>query len=141
MDLRRKIRKKSITSHFEHKTRLVFCLDSTGINWKLWTIFQSWLCFHIIVLLHETILPRKTTSCSRRFFWKLRIALMSPGRTEHVCNLKWTSILSKQKSLKSREHEVVNIVSCNNTIMWKHNQFCNIVQSFQSMPAESKQND
>ena len=25
---------------------------STGINWKLWTILQSWLYFHIIVLLH-----------------------------------------------------------------------------------------
>ena len=43
----------------------LFCLDSTGINWKLWTILQSWLCFHIIVLWHGTKLPRKTTSCSR----------------------------------------------------------------------------
>ena len=48
------------------------------------------------------------------------------------------------KSLKSREHEVVfrgNIVPCNNTIMWKHNQLCNIVQSFQFMPVESIQNN
>ena len=43
----------------------LICLDSTSINWKLWTILQSWLCFHIIVLSDGTILPRKTTSCSR----------------------------------------------------------------------------
>ena len=41
----------------------IFCFDSTGINWKLWTTFQSWLCFHIIVFLHGTVLPRKTTWC------------------------------------------------------------------------------
>ena len=34
-------------------------------KWKLWTIWQSWFCFHIFVLLHGTILPPKTTSCSR----------------------------------------------------------------------------
>ena len=35
-------------------------------------------------------------------FWKLRIAPMSPGRTKHVCNLRWRSILSTlEKSLKS----------------------------------------
>ena len=33
----------------------LFCLDSTGINWKLWTILQSWLCFHIIELLHGNL--------------------------------------------------------------------------------------
>ena len=41
-------------------------------------------------------------------------------------------------------HEVVfrgNIVPCNNTIMGKHNQLCNIVQSFQFMPVESNQNN
>ena len=31
------------------------------------TILQSWLCFHIIVLLHGTISQRKTTSCSQMF--------------------------------------------------------------------------
>ena len=31
-----------------------------------------------------------------------------------------------------------NIVPCNNTIMCKHNQICNIVQSLQFMPVESK---
>ena len=43
----------------------LFCFDSTGINWKLWTILQSWLCFDIIVLLHGTILPWKTILSSR----------------------------------------------------------------------------
>ena len=38
--------------------KLFLFLDSTGINWRLWTILQSWLCKHIIVLLHGTILPR-----------------------------------------------------------------------------------
>ena len=28
-------------------------------------------------------------------FFKLRIALMSPGMTKHVCNLRWRSTLSK----------------------------------------------
>ena len=41
--------------------KYLFCLDSTGINWKLWTILHSWLFFHIIVLLHGTILPQKTS--------------------------------------------------------------------------------
>ena len=48
-----------------------------------------------------------------------------------------------KKSLKSCKHEVVylgNLVPCNNTIMCKHNQLYNIVQSFQFMPVESKQN-
>ena len=73
----------------------LFFLDSTGINWKLWTILQSWLCFHQIVLLHGT----------------------------NIVFIRG------------------NKVKCNNTIMWKHNQLCNIVQSFQFMPIESKQNN
>ena len=33
-------------------------------------------------------------------FWKLRIVLMSPGRTKHVYNLRWRSIISRlEKSL------------------------------------------
>ena len=56
--------------------------------------------------------------------------------------LRCTSILSKlEKSLKSRERKVVfhgNIVQCSNRIMWKHNQLCNIVQSFQFMHLETK---
>ena len=107
--------------HTEYYLSIIIFLDSTGINWKLLTILQSWLCFHIILLLHWTILLRN-----------------------HVCNLRWTSILSKlEKSLKSCEHEIVfrgNIDPCNNTIMWKHNQLCNIVKSSQFMPVESKQN-
>ena len=50
----------------------------------------------------------------------------------------------KKKNLKSREHEVVfhsNIVPCNNTILWKHIQLCDIVQSFLFMSGESKQNN
>ena len=64
---------------------------------------------------------------------------------EAVCHLlRWTSILSKlEKSLKIHEHKVVflgNVVPCNNTLMWKHNQLCNIVESFKFMPVESEQN-
>ena len=92
---------------------LIFFVYSTGMIWKLWTILQNWLCFHII----ETCLQFKIN----KYFIKT----------------------VKKNSLKTREHEVVyrgNIVPCNNTIMWKHNQFCNIVQSFQFMPVEFKQN-
>ena len=37
-----------------------------------------------------------------QFWWnflKLRIALKSPRRTKHVCNLRWTRILSKTREI------------------------------------------
>ena len=65
-----------------HACIYLFCSDSTGINWKLWTILQSRLWLKLI----KGYLARR---------------MMSPGRTKHVCNLWWTSILSKlKKSLK-----------------------------------------
>ena len=32
---------------FACKIVMLICLGSTGINWRIWTILQSWLCFHI----------------------------------------------------------------------------------------------
>ena len=119
---------KFISGYFSHDTKISkwnfsysivhqIMNDFTGINWRLWTILQSWLCSHITVLLHGTILPRKTTSCSRvlRYFLVLRKCLfilncrMSPGRTKHVCNLSWRSIISKlEKSLMNMASYVEN---------------------------------
>ena len=43
-------------------------------------------------------------------FWKLRITLMTLGRTKHVCNLRWTSLLSKlEKSVGGYRHNYSNL--------------------------------
>ena len=59
-----------VEKFYEENIYSDICLDSNGMNWKVRTILQSWLCCQIIVLLHGTTLPRKTTSCSRglRYF-------------------------------------------------------------------------
>ena len=49
----------------------------------------------------QLYVPLHVHSFSRLVFLFF-FALMSPGRTKHVCNLRWTSILSKlEKSLKT----------------------------------------
>ena len=57
----------------------------------------------LIMFPHNCVVTRNCITTKK---WKknekLRIALMSPGRTKHICNLRWISILSKlEKSLKS----------------------------------------
>jgi len=80
---------------------------------------------------------------SRTFHWRLYTLYVHHFLRDFSSFNKKNFWSKLGKSLKSHEHEVVfrgNIVPCNNTIMWKHNQLCNIVQSFRFMPVESKQN-
>ena len=77
----------------ERRTNFYICLDSTGINWRLWTIFKRihWNCRILFTWLYIT--DSNLFNFNEYIFFKLRISLKSPGRTKHVCNLRWTSIL------------------------------------------------